>query len=82
MTNMSDITTYDDKDTIVVNGQKLGKFKATSYRALANRLTDEPNLKKELLENAKTTWDVLQNGVKIGVVSSYNISREITAIFL
>lgn len=35
------MTAYDDKDTIVVNGQKLGKFKATSYRALANRLTDE-----------------------------------------
>lgn len=76
------MTTYDDKDTIVVNGKKIGKFKETSYRALANRLTNEPNLKRELLEGSKTTWDVLQRGAEIGVVSSYNISREITAIFL
>lgn len=61
------MTTYDDKDTIVVNGQKLGKFKATSYRALTNRLTNEPNLKRELLEGSKTTWDVLQRGAEIGV---------------
>lgn len=67
-----------DKNTVLVDGKLIGKFKETSRRALANRLTDDPEVKKKILEGTKTIWDVLQRGAENGVVYNYNILRDTT----